>query len=279
MKKSWIFTICMFIAFNIHAQNIFKIDEIVTITLSNQEKITGKVMSEDETYLYLLVNSEKLSIPKKNILYHAISSEEELKSGEYKDYADQYFLVPSAIPVNEGEIYYRNIDLFGHLFSFGITDRFSINAGFESLSLFSGDIPVFIFTPKYNIPFSKDIRFGVGASSFIHEDDFGAFVFGNATIGNRRNNFTLGLGVATDGDEIVDEPAFFLGYLIELSRKLSFYGDFLSLPVFDDDDFEGLMTFNLRIKFKGGIAFDIGAGTNTGFDGAIPSLAVILPIK
>lgn len=279
MKKSWIIAIWMFVTINLHAQNNFIIDEIVTITLSNQEKITGKVQSEDETYLYLLVGSEKISIPKKNILYHSIASGEQGTEKEFRDYADQYFLTPSAIPVNKGEIYYRNIDLFGHLFSFGVTENFSINAGFESLSLFAGDSPVFIVTPKFSIPFENNLHFGVGASSFIHEDDFGAFVFGNTTIGNRKNNVTIGIGVATDGEEIVDEPLLFVGYAMEISKRVGIYGDYLAIPLFDDDDYDGILTFNFRIKFKGGIAFDIGAGTNTGFDGAIPSLAIVLPIR
>jgi hypothetical protein len=269
----------MFFIINLHAQETLEKGQIVTITLSNQEKITGKVISEDDAYLYLMVKSEKLSIPKKNILYHSIASDEDIKEGEYKDYADQYFLTPSAIPVSKGEIYYRNIDLFGHLFSFGVTERFSINAGFESLSLFAGETPVFIFTPKYSIPLNEKLRIGLGASSFIHEDDFGAFLFGNGTIGNSKNNLTLGLGLATDGDEVVDQPLFFLGYAVSISERFGFYGDYISIPIFDDDDYEGILTFNMRIKFRGGIAFDIGAGTNSGFDGAIPSLAVILPIK
>ena len=260
-------------------QSDFVEDQIVTITLSNKEKITGKVLRQDNTYLYLMVGSEKLTIPKKNILYHSIATQGEIKKDDYRLYADQYFLTPSAIPVNKGEVYYRNIDLVGHLFSFGLTDQFSINAGFESYSIFVGETPVFIVTPKLNIPFKDTWRFGVGASSFIHEDDFGAFVFGNTTWGNKKNNFTIGLGIATDGEEVVDEPAFFAGYAFALSSRVSFYGDFISVPVFDDDDFDGIATFNIRVHFKGGIAFDIGAITNTGFDGAIPSLAVTLPIK
>ena len=157
LRKYFLLFLVTFMCINVTAQEAYKLGDKVVIVFKNGDKIKGDFISKDETSYTLQVGKDKVVIPIENVQY--ISSDEisltEPDSGDqYKDYADQYFIFPSALPVEKGSVYYKNSDLFVNTFAFGVTERVSLNFGFETVSLINGNSPGFYLSPKVNIPFS-----------------------------------------------------------------------------------------------------------------------------
>lgn len=264
----------------IQAQD-FNPGEDVVVTLVDGSVIRGKFQSKTDTELTLSKGEERIIILLEKVLYYSdVDVKNEVSSpGDYRDYADQYSVFPSALPVEHKKIYYRNIDLFANIFSFGISERFSLNAGFESLSILAGNTPVLFATPKLNLPVSDQFHMSVGTTVFVYESESAALLFGNATVGNTMNNFTVGLAFGYADGETTDKPILFLGYQFALSRKVSLLGEFVGIDI--GDDMEGLFDISLRFKTRGGYAFDFGIARpiDNDVDGVLPIITFTIPLN
>jgi len=131
------------------------------------------------------------------------------------------FWLPTAIAPRRGESYYQNIvGLFNQL-NYGVVNNFSIGLG--SVPLFFSyrqSWPVWVMA-KYSIPTKKDnLHFAVGGIG-VHmfetqrEPNFGV-AFGLMTVGNGKNNFTVGLAYGKYDRSITSDPivAFSGNYLV-----------------------------------------------------------------
>jgi hypothetical protein len=118
----------------------------------------------------------------------------------------RYVIGPSAIPLRKREGYYQNLYVFVQSVNVGITDNFSIGGGTEIASvLFAQEAPAFVFlTPKFGQQVAPKVHVG-GGLLYIGFPGYSWFGSGNGmahygiaygllTLGNRNNNFTLGVG-------------------------------------------------------------------------------------
>ena len=258
--------------------NNFKVGEKREIVLIDGRMIRGLLVAEDLTSYTVEVDGERVVIPKNKIKDDGSIASRDNVIDNYTDYADQYFAMPSALPVGKGNRYYRNIDLFVNIFSFGLTDNFSLNAGAESVSLFVGQVPGFILTPKFSIPISEYIHIGIGSTSFIFNSEVGTTGFTNITIGDASRNVTFGVNFGIGDPDFLDEPIFSLGYMFPLNKKVSLYGEFVYVSDIGTES-DVLFDIALRIKNRQGWAFDFGfVSTFEGIDsGAVPAITAIIP--
>ena len=258
--------------------NNFRVGEKIEIVLIDGSMIKGLLVAEDLTSYTVEVDGERVVIPKNKIKDDGFIASIDNEIGDYTDYADQYFAMPSALPVGKGNSYYRNIDLFVNIFSFGLTDNFSLNAGAESVSLFAGQVPGFILTPKFSIPISEDLHIGIGSTSFIFNSEVGTTGFANITLGDVSRNVTLGVNFGVGDPDFLERPIFSLGYMFPLNKKVSLYGEFVYVSDISNNS-DVLFDVALRIKNKQGWAFDFGfisTFEGIGF-GAIPAITAIIP--
>ena len=131
----------------------------------------------------------------------SIITEDSLRKNQPQYFKNLYSETAFSIPKNQ--ISYQILWIpqlpaaSGHIFNYGITDQLSLNAGFETASIVYGNDPVFLIAPKYR--FTKDennIQWAAGSTSAYLPGDselYGTLYF-IGTLGNKRSNFTFGLG-------------------------------------------------------------------------------------
>lgn len=183
-----------------------------------------------------------------------------------------YFL-ETAIPLDPGEIYYQNIQLFGQRFGFGITERFSINGGLEIIGPLIGTAPIVFIAPKFTLNDRYDpikVAFGANLVSLFGSDGLVGTIYGAVTIGNLNNHLTAGLHLGYDSFGAFGIP------LIQISGQLRFsnrFGLILdSLNLIDSGEFLGIpavlgryMTDRFVIDLGILVIDDFGAGPVANF--------------
>ena len=110
-----------------------------------------------------------------------------------------YLFGPSAFTLEKGQRYYENTYLFINSFTFGLSDNFSLTAGFEALTPFVGYFPGVFVSPKYSIPFNGG-AFAISTPFFLYpagEVGIGS-VQGILTIGELDKNLTVAVGIGFD---------------------------------------------------------------------------------
>jgi hypothetical protein len=123
-------------------------------------------------------------------------------------HAPHGFFAPTGFGLRKGEGYYKNFYLFVNHLNYGFTDNFSIELSTETLSLLAAGNGVSPFqviyaVPKISYTVAKDVNLGLGVYiAHFGSDIFGSsgnganvgIPFGVTTLGNRDNNFSIGLG-------------------------------------------------------------------------------------
>lgn len=182
------------------------------------------------------------------------------------------YLTETAFGLKKGEYYYQNILLFGQKFGIGISESFSINAGFELASLaFDNSAPAILIAPKFTFKETdSNVRYGIGTNflylSEISSTSFVGSLYGIATFGDYDNNFTVGLGLGYDNFNISGSPVLQLSGQVRLSRAIGLVLDSISTNTFGD--FGAGVSLMIRLMTKD-LLLDFGVlGASDG--GAIP---------
>lgn len=260
--------------------------EIIEVKLKNGNTLVGELIKLGRDSV--VINNEqfgRLAFAKTEITsYDGFSKSENNGEAEWNKgkYQSQYFLSPTARPVGAGNRYYTNFDIFVNTFSFGVSDNFSVTAGFETISIFAGRFPIVYVNPKFSLPAGENVYVGFGTSMFMStlndEVNLGGIAYANTTIGSATKNFTAGLGFAYANGETFNAPLLYqLGFTFPLSKKVS-----LLAESFVTSNFEGLYNFGLRILTKSNIVFDIGISRPSGIGGSgavgFPLLSLSVPL-
>lgn len=147
---------------------------------------------------------------------------------------DQYLFGPSAIPMEKGEVRYRNNGITVNSLHAGISDHLSVDAGFELLlssMLILLDRGGFISfaNVKYGHSFQENFHLGGGVfvggmlSSDVYNRSGFVSPYGVATFGNHLNNFSLAIGTPIGTDY---HPSFLmLSGKLNLGRRLDFISE------------------------------------------------------
>ncbi|MCX2738765.1 hypothetical protein [Pontibacter anaerobius] len=210
----------------------------------------GVFLGQNEAGIRLMTESAgEVTIPMSKVKSFRILDERNFKDGEYwfeNPNATRYLFSPSAFSLRKGEAYYQNTYLVLNSFNYGITDRFTIGAGFELISTFSGE-PIFFITPKYTFPITEKVRAGAGilylrSTGF---DDFGGLGigYGIVTYGNTDNNATLGLGFGYVDGSFSERPIITISGMKRVSRKIGLVTENWLVP---DNELYGIYSYGLR---------------------------------
>lgn len=195
----------------------------------------------------------------------------------------RYFWAPNGYGLKPGEAYCQNLMLFYNQFAVGITENISIGGGFIPAFLVFSPTPVWI-SPKVSIPLVEN-KFNLGIGGFFGTtlghgggEDFG-LVYGAFTYGTRDYNITAGLGWGYMEDGFIDGPAFNIGGMARLGKKLYLLGE---LYVVNDNTgiTSSLFTFGGRSMIKrNSVDYGILIVGDEGSTYALPWLGMTVPLS
>jgi hypothetical protein len=152
----------------------------------------------------------------------------------------RYFFAPSAFTLRKGEAYYQNAYLFVNSVTYGVTDNFTMGIGYVLNPTFKGT-QVFFLTPKYSFPSKSKVRFGVGSfiiGTITPKYNYGGppnytttqngrsldaigILYGNATIGTKEHNFSVGLGYGFANGTFTSSPVINFAYMNRLAKNVA----------------------------------------------------------
>jgi len=257
--------------------------EIMEVKLKNGNTLVGELLRLGQDSI-VIKNEQfgRIAFSKTEIedYYGLDKSTADEQGWDKEKYQSQYFISPTARPIGEGNRYYSNFNVFVNTFSFGVSENFSITAGFETVSIIGGRFPIVFVNPKLSIPVSENVYVGLGTSIFLVPFDdvnVGGLAYANTTIGSATKNFSAGLGIAYAVDGGSETPMIYqFGFILPLGKKVSILAE-----SFVDSSFEGLLNFGIRIISKRNIVFDIGLSRPTGVGDigivGIPLLSLSVP--
>jgi len=140
----WILPLFLIICFSTHVDAQKKKRKLKSDT-NNPDRVEIK-MKDGEIYIgklikldvdSIIIDHEKLgrlALPRIDVKKSIDLDENDFfkEEGWKKEkYQGQYFISPTARPIGEDTRYYTNFNIFVNTFSFGLTDNFSLTAGFE----------------------------------------------------------------------------------------------------------------------------------------------------
>ena len=176
--------------FFIFAFFISHVSAQVTKEVASEENETS--LPSDSTKKKIVKLPPLPSLPKK-----VLSDEDSI--AQLNHHSSRYVFAPSAYPINKGAFYYQNYDLLLNDVQMGITDHFRMGIGYA--------FPLFMYlTPKYSLPLRKNHTLAVGdiaAFSVFTKASSSMWLntlYGMYTIGNTKNNVSLGLGILQSSD-------------------------------------------------------------------------------
>jgi len=187
----------------------------------------GNISSEDSATIVLKTTSlGEIRIPLSNIKSKTIIKQVKYEGGEIwlpNPQSSRYFWAPNGYGLEKGTSYYQNIWILYNQFSFGLTNNFSIGAGFLPLFLFDGTSSPFWIVPKVSIPVVKD-KFNIGTGAFLGTilgEDAGVFglLYGTTTFGSRDRNISFGLAYGFAQDEWLNVPVISVSSMIRTGPK------------------------------------------------------------
>jgi hypothetical protein len=261
---------------------------LVLITTMDKNEYLGKISFEDEDIVKIITqNLGEITLRKSDIKNRNVVLRDQIIKGEVwvdNPQATRYFWSPNGYGLKNGEGYYQNVWVLFNQFAFGISDNFSLGAGFVPLFLFGGTATPVWITPKISIPVKKD-KFNIGAGALagavIGEEAEGGFgiVYGTTTFGSRNKNISVGLGYGYAGGDWADAPVINFSAMIRVGRRGYVLTEnyFLSFG----DDTGALLSLGGR-SVLGKIGLDYGgfvplfSGTDTFI--AFPWLGLTVPI-
>ena len=175
-------------------------------------------------------------------------------------------LAPTAFTAERGKLFFRNYNVYISQFEYGITDNWSVGTAFFSF------VPTGLFSlnTKISLPVSSRVRLGINAQyAAVQTDGFlftGAggslegigYVQGIATVGDRQNNTTYGLGWSVSNGELSRSVVGTFGLVRKVNAKLSFITENFVLFGNGTVNFAGMLSAGVRFDRKRH-AFDVAA--------------------
>ncbi|MBX2843591.1 MAG: hypothetical protein KTR26_17610 [Flammeovirgaceae bacterium] len=238
------------------------------IRLKNGSVFYGNIISHDQ-FEIIFSTDEIPSFSIERIKIKSIEQIDDLnqKRGEYwfpNPNSSRYFVGSSAFGLKKGEGYYQNIYVFINSVNYGLTDYFSIGGGFESVSLFVGQLPGFFITPKINIPISKKLKTAAGVMVIGYkapdEEMQGLGIgYGIVSYGSRDHNISGGIGFGWNSQNFSETPVFTLSGMTRISRKVSLVSENWLLTNFDSGS---IYSYGIRIMGEK-MSVDLGFWTNS----------------
>lgn len=242
---------------------------MVRITMTDGSVYLGEIISQELGIIRLkTMNLGTLQVPTVNIERLEDMSAAKMRKGKYwfeNPSYNRYFLGQSAQPLRKGEGYYQNIWIFFNAAHYGITKNISIGGGFEFLSTFGAQTPIFFLSAKAGFPFGQRSSAGatirylniadLGGNDDIDTDLAGGLFLGTAqyTYGTNDHNITGGIGYGIAGKEAADRPVFVLSGQTRVGRRMGLLTENYIIP---GDRVEAVFIYGMRFMGER-ISFDL----------------------
>lgn len=235
----------------------FDTSQTYLVKLKDESSFTGKFIGKNDSTVLFQSKASRMEIRLKEIESAKAVDMGRFVNGKYwfvNPHHTRYLFSPSAYNLKAGEGYYQNIYATAQSVNYGFTDNFTLGAGTELISLFSG-FPILVVTPKlggYDI--GKNWKAGGGAIMLLSEEGGAGIGYGIATHGTEDKNITFGLGWAfsTSGD-IESKPVATISGMYRFSKNIAFVSENWLIPV---GGYEPIVSYGLRF-FGEKIAVDV----------------------
>ncbi len=242
---------------------------MVRITMTDGSVYLGEIISQELGIIRLKTsNLGTLQVPTVNIERLEDLTGDKMRKGKYwfeNPSYNRYFLGQSAQPLRKGEGYYQNIWVFFNAAHYGITKNISIGGGFEFLSTFAAQTPIFFLSAKAGFPFGQRSSAGatirylniadLSGDEDIDTDLAGGLFLGTAqyTYGANDHNITGGIGYGIAGKEAADRPVFVLSGQTRVGRRMGLLTENYIIP---GDRVEAVFIYGMRFMGER-ISFDL----------------------
>lgn len=206
------------------------------ITTKDNSEYIGKYLFKDPILLAIKTNTgAKVELQLNSIKNIETIETPTIEKGESwfeNPNSSRYYFSSSAFNLKKGKVYYQNTYLFLNSVYVGLTDNFSIGAGFELIttftSIFQGEFnPIFFVAPKLGFKVTENFHFGTGilyanAAKFLTSGSSGILmVYGVGTIGSANNNISASVGWGSVGQEFTKEPIIIISGMTRVSKHIS----------------------------------------------------------
>lgn len=242
---------------------------MVRITMNDGSVYLGEIITLADGIIRLKTqNLGTLQVPTINIERIEDLSDEKMRKGQYwfeNPSYNRYFLGQSAKPLRKGEGYYQNIWVFFNSAHYGITKNIAIGGGFEFLSTFGAQTPIFFLSTKAGFQLGQKTSAGatvrylniadLSGENNVDTDLAGGVFLGTAqfTYGSDDHNLTAGIGYGVAGREAADRPVFVLSGQTRPGRRFGLLTENYIIP---GDQFEAVFIYGMRFMGER-ISFDL----------------------
>lgn len=253
-----------FLSLNISAQikepklfdKVIAKDQNLIVKMKDASTYNGTFQSKTDSTLTIFAGKTKIELKISEIKSYQEIDQSRYIKGKYwfpNPHHTRYLFGPSAFNLKKGEGYYQNTYAVVNTINYGVTDHFTMGAGTELISLFSG-YPVLILTPKiggYKI--SDKLYAGGGAFLGFSTDGSGGIGYGVLTYGNEDSNLTFGTGWAFSNSDLASNPVLTISGMHRFARSIAFITENWLVPF---DGYTPVFSYGLRF-FGERMAVDI----------------------
>ncbi|MEF8795448.1 MAG: hypothetical protein V5A48_03275 [Salinivenus sp.] len=197
------------------ADTLAQEEQMYRVETTGGEALIGTIVSETDKEVVLdtrrvgTVTLQRTEIERIDSLDPA-----RFRDGEYwfrNPQSTRYFFAPNALGIPKGEGYYQNTWILLNNVNYGVSDHFSIGGGTIPIFLFGANaIPLWVL-PKVSVSAPRSnlhLAGGAVLGGVLGEVSEGVgLLYGSATIGNRNQNVTLGLGYGYVDGDVAGTPA------------------------------------------------------------------------
>lgn len=239
-------------------------DSLFMVQTKDGNEFFGAIVVENDEYIVLkTADFGEMTLKRKIIRSIRPLNRQKMVNGRPwfdNPYGDRYLAGTSGYGLRKGEGSFDNGWIIFNQVSYGITDHFTLGAGFAPLLIFDGPFPWWI-TPKFSIPLKPGrINLAIGGlygrafSDYEFDNSrFGA-VYSQITFGSRDANLTAGFGFGFSDGNWSERPLFSLNGMIRLSPRIALLGESYIVSA----DYDGFGLLGTGVRFMGRrIAIDL----------------------
>lgn len=226
-------------------------NKVYQIQTKDGKTLKGNLISSDQMKMvFVSTAGDTISLDKANIL--KIETLADAAANDYRniDYA-RYLITSPAFTIAEDGLGLSNVYILYSGLTYGITDRLSVEVGTSVPGLLGG-APIIMITPKAHL--LKSDYFHLGASltylADIRYRSSLAFASAKATVGNRYNHLTAGIGYGVVEGELFDVPIYQVSGMVSLGDRASFILDSQYVPIEDFIGFDLSTFFNIMCAIR-----------------------------
>lgn len=230
----------------------------VVVTLSDENTFSGFVVSIDDESAGVKTSNGIF-----NFRYDRINNvqivDENNTTSRWRDNPakNKLFITQTGKMLDKGSGYYQNTYIFLSNFSYGLTNVFSIDAGFSMIPGLDISNQLFTVGAKAGASFNNTISVSGNIKYYkIFDIDEGVTsLFGSVTYSKSRLDLTAGTGVGFSKNNS-SNAILILGGQFRITERFAFLTENIILPA-GDVDTESLLSFGGRV-ISSKSAFDLG---------------------